>query len=216
VRRTIRMGGTRMLAERPRFAVGRRPILFVLPPGSAPDARAYFLLLRQKKVAKEKATPESTPGCAGFPPLLGKPGGCGTRPCGPQTVLADYPRPACVARRLQGGPRKASRRKCHGKNRLLRSTGKNAHFLRCQLFRDRCSGPLERRRATQALAEKGRGLSEGRSPEFRSPRQRRVAQGSPRSGPPTQGRLLLWLLSSWRSKKKVCPRVRRGNQRSSK
>ena len=38
------------------------------------------------------------------------------------------------------------------------------------------------RRATEALAEKGRGLSEGRSPEFRSPRQRRVAQGTRTAG----------------------------------
>ena len=45
------------------------------------------------------------------------------------------------------------------------------------------------RRATEALAEKGRGLFEGRSPEFRSPRQRRVAQGTLRSRALTPGRL---------------------------
>ena len=32
---------------------------------SAPDARAYFLLCGQKKVAKEKATPGSAPGKPG-------------------------------------------------------------------------------------------------------------------------------------------------------
>jgi hypothetical protein len=37
------------------------------------------------------------------------------------------------------------------------------------------------------MAEKGRGLSEGRSPEFRSPRQQRVAQGSRRSRPRSLG-----------------------------
>ncbi len=42
---------------------------------SAPDARAYFLLLRQKKVAKEKATPRSAPGGARSLALLGSPGG---------------------------------------------------------------------------------------------------------------------------------------------
>jgi len=36
-----------------------------------------------------------------------------------------------------------------------------------------------RRRATEGTTEKGRGLSEGRSPEFRSPRCGRVAQGTP-------------------------------------
>jgi hypothetical protein len=63
----------------------------------------HFLLRRQKKVAKEKATPGCAVGCADFPALLTVPGGCGTRACGPQTVLADYPRPACVARRSTGG-----------------------------------------------------------------------------------------------------------------
>src|SRR5574343_265760 len=71
---------------------------------SAPDARAYFLLLRQKKVAKEKATPAYAVGCADSLALLEGPGGCGTRGCAPQTVLADGPRPACVAQRLSGGP----------------------------------------------------------------------------------------------------------------
>ena len=45
--------------------------------GIPPCGRAYFLLLRQKKVAKEKATPGSAP--FGFLALLGTPGGCGTR-----------------------------------------------------------------------------------------------------------------------------------------
>jgi len=75
-----------------------------LPLGSAADLRAYFLLLRQKKVAKEKATPGCEVGCADFPALLDEPVGCGTRPCGPQTVLADCPRPVSVARRSTRGP----------------------------------------------------------------------------------------------------------------
>ena len=45
-------------------------------------------------------------------------------------------------------------------------------------------------RATQGFADKGRGLSEPRSGEFRSPRETRVAQGTGRSPAPTQGRLL--------------------------
>ena len=76
--------------------------------GVPPCGRAYFLLLRQKKVAKEKATPGYAVGCADSPALLEAPGtprvlprtaahcsgrGCGTRPCGPQTVLAEGPRP---------------------------------------------------------------------------------------------------------------------------
>ncbi len=50
-------------------------------------------------------------------------------------------------------------------------------------------GPLGRCRATEKLAEKGRGLFEGRRPEFRSPRQFRVAQGTGRSPAPNGGRL---------------------------
>jgi len=45
--------------------------------GGCPTA-SYFLLLRQKKVTKEKATLVCRP-LRGFPALLGKSGGCGTR-----------------------------------------------------------------------------------------------------------------------------------------
>ncbi len=73
--------------------------------GFPPCWRAYFLLRRQKKVAKEKATPGYAVGCANFPALLAGPGGCGTRGCAPQTVLADCPRPRSVARRSARGPK---------------------------------------------------------------------------------------------------------------
>jgi len=159
------------------------------PGGSALAAQAYFLLLRQKKVAKggvhrcrrQKATPGSAPGCARSLALLGRPGGWLNSPAA-QTTPAEDPRPACVAQRLPGGPQKPPMRK-HPSSSL-------AFCSRSGGF----AGPLERCRATQPLAEKGRGLSEGRSPEFRSPRQRRVAQGTPRSGAPTQGWPSFWLL----------------------
>ena len=79
---------------------------FSEPPGSAVDRRAYFLLLRQNKVAKEKATPAYAVGCADCLALLEGPGGCGTRlGCAkPQTVLADDPRPFCAAQRFRWGP----------------------------------------------------------------------------------------------------------------
>ena len=82
--------------------------LFSETQGSAADRRAYFLLLRQNKVAKEKATPAYAVGCADCLALLEVPGGCGTRGCAPQTVLADCPRPFCAARRFRWGPQKAS------------------------------------------------------------------------------------------------------------
>jgi len=78
-----------------------RPLFSALTAGS-------FLLRRKKKVTKEKATPGSAVGCADFPARLVKPGGCATRAYGPQTVLADVPRLACVARRSTGGTHKAA------------------------------------------------------------------------------------------------------------
>ena len=111
------------LAEaEPPLSVAERLVSFSEPPGSAPDARAgvsdapfsaadrraYFLLLRQKKVAKEKATPAYAVGFADSPALLKGPGGCGTRGYAPQTVLADYPRPFSAARRFRWGPGTAS------------------------------------------------------------------------------------------------------------
>ncbi|MBS1158435.1 MAG: hypothetical protein H6R15_854 [Proteobacteria bacterium] len=72
----------------------------------------------------------------------------------------------------------------------------------CRFGGDAFPGPHVERRATQVLAEKARGLSEGRSPEFRSAlndaqhreevllgcaRQCRVAQGSRRSRPRSLG-----------------------------
>jgi hypothetical protein len=59
-----------------------------------------------------------------------------------------------------------------------------------------------RRRATQVLADQGRGLSEGRSPEFRSPRQYRVAQGTRVAGA-APGWPFLWLLSFGQAKESM-------------
>ena len=72
--------------------------------GVPPCGRAYFLLLRQKKVAKEKATPGYAVGCANSPALLEIGGGCGTR-----ATPSDSPRPLSaafsVARRSTRGPK---------------------------------------------------------------------------------------------------------------
>ena len=68
------------------------------------------------------------------------------------------------------------------------------------------------RRATEALAEKGRGLSEGRSPEFRRPRQRRVAQGTRAAGADA-GSPFLCLLSFGEAKESEA-RLKRERHRS--
>ena len=152
-------------------------------PVSAPDARAYFLLLRQKKVAKEKATPGCAVGYADSPALLEGPGGCGTRGYTPQTVLADDPRPFSVARRFTWGPGKSSRhdRSAQPTARCGRPP-KTAIFARRPPHLHWITGPLGRCRATQGFADKGRALSEGQSPELRSPREARVAQGTRAAG----------------------------------
>lgn len=55
-----------------------------------------------KEIGERKGDPGSAVGCADFPALLAKPGGCATRAYGPQTVLADFSRLVCVARRSTG------------------------------------------------------------------------------------------------------------------
>jgi hypothetical protein len=70
--------------------------------GFRPCGASYFLLLRQKKVSKEKATLGRCR-LRRFPALLGSGGGCGTR-----ASPSDSPRPfsasPCVARHLSRGP----------------------------------------------------------------------------------------------------------------
>jgi len=156
--------------------------------GSAPDARAYFLLLRQKKVAKEKATPLSPPRLRRGALRCGiAPGGCGTRPCGAQTVLAETPGAMALLGVAKGGK---SRQQCH----LWRS-------IRPALW-----VPLRRAEQRRLAGGRRRALSEGRSPELRSralsdTKHReevllgcpasRVAQGTPaQQGRETGGRLL--------------------------
>ena len=70
--------------------------------GVPPCWRAYFLLLRQKKVAKEKATPRSAP-LRGSLRYSAHRAACLNSPVA-QTRQADGPRSACVAQRLSRGP----------------------------------------------------------------------------------------------------------------
>jgi hypothetical protein len=150
-------------------------------PGSAPDARAYFLFAGKKKVAKEKATPGSASGCARFLALLEGP-----------------------IRRLGSTDEYITG--------LLRSTakkGQKSKSLQHLFGTCRFSGPLERCRATQGFADKGRALSEGQSPELRSPRESRVAQGTGAAGtdPGSPSSLLTFFLATQEESK---TRLKRG------
>ena len=70
--------------------------------GSAPDARAYFFLSCQEKVAKKKSRPLRRPAAPGSLRCSAATGGCGTRGCAPQTVLAPSSVASCAARRRRG------------------------------------------------------------------------------------------------------------------
>lgn len=168
----------------------RRAVFSLETPGSAPDARTYFLLLVQKKVAKEKDTPGSTPRCAGFLALLGGPGGLPELACGSDKASRQPSSRLRCSAPPKGAP-KASQfvgERC-GK-RCLGACAEKAKG--CPMSFQAALGippSRGRRRATQGFAERGRGLSEPRSGEFRSTREGRVAQGTGRSPASTPGRL---------------------------
>ncbi len=92
------------------------------------------------------------------------------------------------------------------------ATGQN-HFER--FGGDAFPGPHVERRATELMADKGRGLSEGRSPEFRSPRQQRVAQGSRQRRPRSLGSPFLWLLSFGEAKESTPARKAEQSRKTS-
>ena len=154
-----------------------------------------FFLLRQEKVTKKKATPGSTPGFARFLALLGLPGGSlNSPPAGTRTTRPEGPRKPCVAQRLPWGERRpgfgagSAALADPARTMGLKGYGRSARPL---------LGPLRGAEPRRGLGGSRLALSEppwGASLASRpSPR---VAQGSPRRGPPTQGWLLLWHLSS--------------------
>ncbi len=195
--------------------------------GVPPCWRAYFLLLRQKKVAKEKATPGYAVGCADFPALLATGGGtpgvlpydaahragrCGTRPFGPQTVLALFPPAAALLGASHGGLKSVS---AHAAEQFLaRCSGPrnkaNHSFLRSNP--DAFPGPLRGAEQRRNAGGCRRALFEGQSPELRSRPAFRVAQGTRRSRAPTQGSPFLCLLSFGEAKESKT-RLKRGTQR---
>ena len=165
---------------------------FSEPWGSAWRACNFFLL-RQEKVTKKKATPGSTPGFARFLALLGPPGGSLNSPAA-RTTPPEGPRKPCVAQRLPWGE---GRPGFGNGSAVLAVRVRSVSEIRLTVSARPLLGPLrgaEQRRglggSRLALSEPPWGASLASRP---SPR---VAQGSPQGGPPTQGWLLLWLLSS--------------------
>ncbi len=174
--------------------------------GSALRA-SYFLLLRQKKVSKEKATPGYAVGYADSPALLGTGGGCGTRGCAPQTVLALFPPAPALLGAAHGDPKSVSALPaerffgCCG--RLLKK-GKNQNYPGTLSATSGLPGPL--RGAEQRRNAGGRrlALSEPQASLASRPAFR-VAQGIRRSRTPTQGSPFLCLLSFGEAKESETP-----------
>ena len=164
--------------------------------GSAPDARAFFLLDRQKKEAKEKATPGRRPACGGVP--------CATRSAG-RLRNSDL-RPSDSPRRLPPAALRCSASPRGDQHRA----GFDAHRAWYPFGFPLALCVVEQRKTQR---EKGRGLSEGRSPEFRSPpvaAEQRRAPGASRAT--RRARFLLGYFFLARQEE-VRPRVRRGTQR---
>ena len=134
--------------------------------GVPPCGRAYFLLLRQKKVAKEKATPRSAP-------LRG-----------PER----RPRSTGVPKKIDshGQPEKKPKNEIHS------------------LSVDAFPGPLEGAEQRRGWRIKGEDCLRAK-PEFRSPLQSRVAQGTPEGGT-DPGSPFLCLLSFGEAKESKTPR----------
>jgi len=173
-------------------------------------ARAYFLLLRQKKVAKEKATPGSAPGVARSLALLGRPGGLQNSPAA-QTDASRMPPALLRCSAPLRGTRKASR---NNGSALEKQKGCFLAVDRWKMAKTILSGsaatsfrvPMwsaEQRRRAGGLR---RGLSEARRAEFRSRPALRVAQGSRRSRPRSLGSPFLCLLSFGEAKESETPR----------
>ena len=171
--------------------------------GIPPCGRAYFLLLRQKKVAKEKATPRSAPGFARSLALLGTPGDWLNSPSA-QTTPADCSRPPCVAQRLPRGPKGVARRTDSPKNDFHGQPEKKPKNEIPTFSTDALPGPL--RGAEQRRFERKKGEDCLRAkPEFRSPRSNRVAQGTGAAGT-DPGSPFLCLLSFGEAKESKTPR----------
>ena len=154
---------------------------------------SHFLLLRQKKVSKEKATPGAVPGCARCLALLETPGGWLNSPAA-QTTPADYPRRFSVARRSTRGPKNGAGPTtkqfsgCYGAHEKKAKTA--YPYSTTDAFPGPLSGAEQRRRAggfRLAVFEPQASLA--------SHPACRVAQGTGQRPAPNQGSPFLWLLS---------------------
>ena len=154
--------------------------------GVPPCGRAYFLLLRQKKVAKEKATPGAAP-AAPVPCATRNAGRLAKLACGSDNASRLPPAflrcsaPSTGTRKASTLDRLAEKKLCYGQPEKM---AKNEICNSGTQAKPRIVSPGPLRGAEQRRNAGGsrRGLSEGRSPEFRSRPAFRVAQGTGAAG----------------------------------
>jgi hypothetical protein len=132
----------------------------------------------------------------------------------PQTVLADCPRPACVAQRLPRGPEKRPRvTVAPQKMGFHGQPEKKPKIETPSLTPDALPGPLRGAEQRRGWRIKGEDCLRAQ-PEFRSPRQSRVAQGTGAAGT-DPGVAFSLATFFWRSKRKYA-RQQGGTPRPSK
>ena len=167
--------------------------------GFPPCWRAYFLLLRQKKVAKEKANPGCAVGCADSPALLEAGGGCGTR-AAPSNSPRPFSASFCVARRSTRVPKGgANQAGC----RLLGCCGqpeKKPKIKSCSPNTNALPGPLRGAEQRRGAGGSRLALSEPQA-SFASRPAHRVAQGTRNAGT-DPGVAFSLATFFWRSKRK--------------
>ena len=150
-----------------------------------PCRRAYFFLSCQEKVAKKKSRPQRRPAFAGCSALLSRNGRAAELGLRPQTVLALFPVAPCAARRRKGQIEKH------------RNFTANAVSDALGFSPPSCSA--EQRSTAGGIR---RGLSEGRSPEFRSPPVAPEQRRDPGAAGRRCGRDFFLATFSWQDKKK--------------
>jgi hypothetical protein len=160
------------------------------PLFSAPDARAYFLLLRQKKVAKEKATPALRGRLRRLP--------CATRAAG--RLRNSGLRPSDSARRLPPAPLRCSAlHEGDPENHL--NTADRGRNMETDGDRSVLPPPWKAPSNAGLSGEVGEHCLRVK-PELRSPRSRRVAQGTPPQAGRRPGVAFSLATFFWRSKRK--------------
>ena len=186
--------------------------------GVPPCWRAYFLLLRQKKVAKEKATPRAAPAlpvpCATR--QAGRLRNSGLRPSNsPRRLPPAFLRcsaPSTGTPKASGLNRFGGKTDSHGQPEK-RAKNEISHPGTQAQARLVSPGPLRGAEQRRGWRKKGEDCLRAK-PEFRSPRQSRVAQGTGAAGtdPGSPSFCLLFLGEARKSK----PRLKRGKKANSR